>query len=127
MRIRTVTGTVAQDPEEVPDAPRGASVRFTVVERTGAYLRGDWVAHPTPTTHHVEVPFPLSTAAASTLARGTEVILVGKEHTELRAAGGAQVEVRMVRADYLGVLLSAGQRVSVEPTGTTGSWWPADY
>ena len=56
MSTRTITGNLAGDPEVV----KAGSVSITklrVIENTGEYRGGKFVAHDTPTSHFVEARF----------------------------------------------------------------------
>jgi single-strand DNA-binding protein len=105
MSTRTITGNLAADPEVV----KAGSVSITkvrVIENTGEYRGGKFVAHDTPTSHFVEARFELGENAAATLHKGDAVIVVGKEHTNSWGDEGAKQYGRVIEADAIGVDLS---------------------
>lgn len=106
MSTRTITGNLAADPEVV----KAGSVSITklrVIENTGEYRGGKFVAHDTPTSHFVEARFELGENAAATLHKGDAVIVVGKEHSNSwEDKEGAKQFGRVIDADNIGVDLS---------------------
>jgi Single-stranded DNA-binding protein len=106
MSTRTITGNLAADPEVV----KAGSVSITklrVIENTGEYRGGKFVAHDTPTSHFVEARFELGENAAATLHKGDAVIIVGKEHSNSwEDKEGAKQFGRVIDADNIGVDLS---------------------
>lgn len=106
MSTRTITGNLAADPEVV----KAGSVNITklrVIENTGEYRGGKFVAHDTPTSHFVEARFELGENAAATLSKGDAVIVVGKEHsTSWEDKEGAKQYGRVIDADAIGADLS---------------------
>ena len=116
MSTRTITGNLAADPEVV----KAGSVSITklrVIENTGEYRGGKFVAHDTPTSHFVEARFELGENAAASLNKGDAVIVVGKEHSNSweDKEGGKQYG-RVIDADTIGVDLS---RATAAATRTT--------
>lgn len=106
MSARTITGNLAADPEVV-QAGTVNITKLRVIENTGEYRQGKFVAHDTPTSHFVEARFELGENAATTLHNGDAVIVVGKEHTNSweDKAGGTQYG-RVIDADAIGVDIS---------------------
>ena len=106
MSTRTITGNLAADPEVV----KAGSVSITklrVIENTGEYRGGEFVAHDTPTSHFVEARFELGENAAASLHKGDAVIVVGKEHTNSwEDKDGAKQFGRVIDADSIGADLS---------------------
>ena len=106
MSTRTITGNLAADPEVV----KAGSVSITklrVIENTGEYRGGKFVAHDTPTSHFVEARFELGENAAATLHKGDAVIVVGKEHSNSwEDKEGAKQFGRVIDADAIGADLS---------------------
>ncbi len=106
MSTRTITGNLAADPEVV----KAGSVSITklrVIENTGEYRGGKFVAHDTPTSHFVEARFELGENAAASLHKGDAVIIVGKEHSNSwEDKEGAKQFGRVIDADNIGVDLS---------------------
>ncbi len=106
MSTRTITGNLAADPEVV----KAGSVSITklrVIENTGEYRGGKFVAHDTPTSHFVEARFELGENAAATLHKGDAVIVVGKEHSNSwEDKDGAKQFGRVIDADAIGADLS---------------------
>ena len=106
MSTRTITGNLAADPEVV----KAGSVSITklrVIENTGEYRGGKFVAHDTPTSHFVEARFELGENAAASLHKGDAVIVVGKEHSNSwEDKEGAKQFGRVIDADAIGVDLS---------------------
>ena len=106
MSTRTITGNLAADPEVV----KAGSVSITklrVIENTGEYRGGKFVAHDTPTSHFVEARFELGENAAASLHKGDAVIVVGKEHSNSwDDKEGAKQYGRVIDADTIGVDLS---------------------
>ena len=106
MSTRTITGNLAADPEVV----KAGSVSITklrVIENTGEYRGGKFVAHDTPTSHFVEARFELGENAAASLHKGDAVIIVGKEHSNSwEDKEGAKQYGRVIDADTIGVDLS---------------------
>ena len=106
MSTRTITGNLAADPEVV----KAGSVSITklrVIENTGEYRSGKFVAHDTPTSHFVEARFELGENAAATLHKGDAVIVVGKEHSNSwEDKDGAKQFGRVIDADAIGADLS---------------------
>ncbi|WP_166789975.1 single-stranded DNA-binding protein [Cryobacterium sp. TMT1-2-2] len=81
MTKRTIIGNLALDPEVVT----AGSIQITklrVIENTGEYRGGKWLAHAAATTHFVEAKFELGQNVAATLHKGDRVIVVGREHTD---------------------------------------------
>jgi len=81
MTTRTITGNLATDPEVIT----AGSIQITklrVIENTGEYRSGKWLAHDTATTHFVQAKFELGQNVAASLHKGDAVIVVGREHTE---------------------------------------------
>lgn len=110
MSTRTITGNLAADPEVV-QAGNVSITKFRVIENTGEYRGGKFVAHDNPTTHFVEARFELGDNAAATLQKGTAVIVVGKEHTNSWEKDGATQYGRVIAADSIGVDLSRATAV----------------
>ena len=106
MSTRTITGNLAADPEVV----KAGSVSITklrVIENTGEYRGGKFVAHDTPTSHFVEARFELGENAAASLHKGDAVIVVGKEHSNSwEDKDGAKQFGRVIDADAIGADLS---------------------
>ena len=105
MSTRTITGNLAADPEVV----KAGSVSITklrVIENTGEYRGGKFIAHDTPTSHFVEARFELGENAAGSLHRGDAVIIVGKEHSNSWDKEGGKQYGRVIDADTIGVDLS---------------------
>jgi single-strand DNA-binding protein len=106
MSSRTITGNLAADPEVV----KAGSVSITklrVIENTGEYRGGKFVAHDTPTSHFVEARFELGENAAASLHKGDAVIVVGKEHSNSwEDKDGAKQFGRVIDADSIGADLS---------------------
>jgi single-strand DNA-binding protein len=110
MSTRTIAGNLAADPEVV-QAGNVSITKFRVIENTGEYRGGKFVAHDNPTTHFVEARFELGENAAATLQKGTAVIVVGKEHTNSWGDEGAKQYGRVIDADNIGVDLSRATAV----------------
>jgi len=105
MSTRTITGNLAADPEVV----KAGSVSITklrVIENTGEYRGGKFIAHDTPTSHFVEARFELGENAAGSLHKGDAVIIVGKEHSNSWDKEGGKQYGRVIDADTIGVDLS---------------------
>lgn len=106
MSVRTITGNLAADPEVV----QAGSIQITklrVIENTGEYRGGKFVAHDTPTSHFVEARFELGENAAASLHKGDAVIVVGKEHSNSwEDKDGAKQFGRVIDADSIGADLS---------------------
>ena len=88
-----LSAALAGDPEVV----KAGSVSITklrVIENTGEYRGGKFVAHDTPTSHFVEARFELGENAAESPHKGDAVIVVGKQYG------------RVIDADTIGVDLS---------------------
>ena len=101
MATRTITGNLAADPEAV-QAGQVNITRFRVVENTGEYRQGKFVAHDTPTTHFVEARFELGENALASLHKGDAVIVVGREHTNSWGDEGSRQYGRVIDADSIG-------------------------
>ncbi|MGE3449613.1 MAG: single-stranded DNA-binding protein [Microbacteriaceae bacterium] len=110
MSARTITGNLAADPEVV-QAGNVSITKFRVIENTGEYRGGKFVAHDNPTTHFVEARFELGENAAATLQKGTAVIVVGKEHTNSWGDEGAKQYGRVIDAHNIGVDLGRATAV----------------
>ncbi len=120
MATRTITGNLATDPEVV----KAGSIEITklrVIENTGEYRNGKFVAHETPTAHFVEARFELGQNVAATLHKGDAVIVVGKEHTNSWEKDGEAQYGRVINADAIGADLSRAvaqiRRVTTEDDG----------
>lgn len=106
MSARTITGNLAADPEVV-QAGNVSITKLRVIENTGEYRGGKFVAHDTPTSHFVEARFELGENAAASLHKGDAVIVVGKEHSNSwEDKEGAKQYGRVIDADTIGVDLS---------------------
>lgn len=70
---RTITGNLAAD-VDVIQAGSISITKFRVVENTGEYRAGTFVAHPAATTHFVEAKFELGENAPATLRKRDAVI-----------------------------------------------------
>jgi single-strand DNA-binding protein len=105
MSTRTIIGNLAADPEVV-QAGTIQITKLRVIENTGEYRQGKWLAHPDPTTHFVESRFEAGENAAATLHKGDAVIVVGREHTNSWGDEGAKQYGRVIEADNIGVDLS---------------------
>ncbi|PPH34163.1 hypothetical protein [Rathayibacter rathayi] len=70
MSTRTITGSLAADPEAVR-AGRVQIVKLRVIENTGEYRAGEWTPHEAPTTHVVEAKFELGEHMLASLHRET--------------------------------------------------------
>ena len=105
MSTRTITGNLAADPEVV-NAGSVSITKLRVIENTGEYRGGKFVAHDTPTSHFVEARFELGENAAGSLHRGDAVIIVGKEHSNSWDKEGGKQYGRVIDADTIGVDLS---------------------
>jgi len=112
MSTRTITGNLAADPEVV-QAGNVSITKFRVIENTGEYRGGKFVAHDNPTTHFVEARFELGGNAATSLHKGDAVIVVGREHTEAWEKDGVSQYGRVIDADSIGASLA---RATVEIT-----------
>src|SRR3954447_24231972 len=66
MSTRTITGNLAADPEVVKAGPVSIT-KLRVIENTGEYRGGKFVAHYPPTSHFVEARFELGENAAASL------------------------------------------------------------
>jgi single-strand DNA-binding protein len=97
----TITGNLASDPELV-QAGSITITKFTVLENTGEYRAGKWVAHPDPLRHFVEAKFELGENSAASLKKGTAVIVVGREHATSWGEGEDKKYGRVVEADHIG-------------------------
>jgi single-stranded DNA-binding protein len=107
MSTRTITGRLAADPV-VQKAGRMDITKFTVMENTGRYRAGEWVADDAATPHHVEAKFELGTAAAG-LHKGDLVIVVGYERTNTWTKDGAVQYKRVIEADQIGTSITNGR------------------
>lgn len=106
MATRTITGNLAADPEVV-SAGNVSITKLRVLENTGEYRGGKFVAHDTPTAHFVEARFELGENAAASLHKGDAVIVVGKEHSNSwEDKEGAKQYGRVINADAIGVDLN---------------------
>lgn len=122
MSTRTVTGRLAAEPI-VQTAGRVDITRLIVMENTGRYRQGAWVADDTPTAHQVEAKFELGAAAAQ-LRQGQEVIVVGNERTtSWQKDGEARQYRRVITADHIAVSLSRPRVPS--PAAEQGAARPA--
>jgi single-stranded DNA-binding protein len=101
MSTRTVTGRLASD-ATVQKAGRMEITKFTLMENTGRYRSGEWVADDAATPHHVEAKFELGTAAAQ-LRKGDQVIVIGFERTNTWDKDGTAQFRRVVEADQIAV------------------------
>lgn len=127
MALITFSGIVDADPALVDSRwPYGAIARFTVVEHTGRYGKGDWVEYGLPTRRIVETDVQSAERTAATLKAGCHVMVTVREHTERRAIGGVEQLVSVVRSVRVGVLITLEQDVRVERNDASGSWWPSD-
>jgi single-stranded DNA-binding protein len=107
MSTRTITGRLAADPV-VQKAGRMDITKFTVMENTGRYRAGEWVADDAATPHHVEAKFELGAAAAG-LHKGDLVIVVGYERTNTWTKDGAAQYKRVIEADQIGTSITNGR------------------
>ena len=101
MTTRTIIGNLALDPEVVT----AGSIQITklrVIENTGEYRGGKWLAHDAATTHFVEAKFELGQNVAVTLHKGDPVIVVGREHTDSWGDDQARQYGRVIDADNIG-------------------------
>lgn len=105
MSARTITGNLAADPEVV-QAGNISITKLRVIENTGEYRGGKFVAHDTPTSHFVEARFELGVNAAASLHKGDAVIVVGKEHSNSWDDKEGAKQYGRVDADTIGVDLS---------------------
>lgn len=105
MSTRTITGNLAED-VTVVQAGSIPITKFRVIENTGEYRQGKWVAHPASTTHFIEAKFELGENAAATLHSGDPVIVVGDEHTNSWGEEGAKQYGRVIEARFIGVDLN---------------------
>lgn len=106
MNTRTITGNLAADPEVVTAGTVNIT-KFRVIENTGEYRGGKFVAHDTPTSHLIEARFELGDNAAATLHKGDAVIVLGKEHTNSwEDKDGGKQYGRVIDADAIGADLS---------------------
>ncbi|MGV8970693.1 MAG: single-stranded DNA-binding protein [Rhodoglobus sp.] len=101
---RTITGNLASD-VDVTKAGSITITKFRVIENTGEYRAGKFVAHPDATTHFIEAKFELGENAA-TLHKGDAVIVVGREHTATWGEEGSKKYGRVIEADNIGADLS---------------------
>ncbi|WP_035880110.1 single-stranded DNA-binding protein [Cryobacterium sp. MLB-32] len=101
MTTRTVTGNLAADPEVVT-AGTIQITKLRVIENTGEYRSGKWLAHDAATTHFVQAKFELGQNVAVTLHKGDAVIVVGREHTESWGDDDARQYGRVIDADNIG-------------------------
>ena len=105
MSTRTITGNLATDPEVV----QAGSIHITklrVIENTGEYRQGKWVAHADTKTNFVEAKFELGENTAASLHKGDPVVIVGDEHTNSWGEGGAKQYGRVIDARTVAVDLS---------------------
>jgi single-stranded DNA-binding protein len=80
--------------------------KFTVMENTERYRKGEWVADDAATPHHIEAKFELGAAAAQ-LRKGEEVIVVGYERTNSWQKDGEERQYkRVIEADQIGASLT---------------------
>ncbi|NQX37072.1 single-stranded DNA-binding protein [Herbiconiux sp. VKM Ac-2851] len=114
MSTRTITGNLAADPEAVT-AGTIEIVSFRVIENTGDYRRGEWVAHDTPTTHRIQARFELGQNALASLNKGDAVIVIGSEHTESWGEDTNRHYGRIIDAQHIGLDLA---RAKAGPTIT---------
>jgi single-strand DNA-binding protein len=112
MGTRTITGHLAADPESV-QAGKVTIVKFRVIENTGENRGGTFVEHDTPTTHFVEAKFELGDNVAASLSKGSEVIVVGREHTNAWGDDDQKQYGRVIDADHVGASL---RRATVQIT-----------
>ncbi|RFA17722.1 single-stranded DNA-binding protein, partial [Subtercola boreus] len=98
MSTRTIVGNLAADPQAV-QAGRVQIVKLRVVQDTGEYRQGGWVAHDDATTHFVEAKFQLGENILATLHKGDAVIVVGYEHTVSWGEGENKRYGRVIDAD----------------------------
>jgi single-stranded DNA-binding protein len=125
MSTRTITGRLAADPV-VQKAGRMDITKFTVMENTGRYRAGEWVADDAATPHHVEAKFELGAAAAG-LHKGDLVIVVGYERTNTWTKDGAAQYKRVIEADQIGTSITNGRngtRNTTEPLTPRDGKWP---
>lgn len=97
MSTRIIIGNLAADPEAAT-AGKATLAKFTVIENTGEYRKGEFVADDTPTSHHVEAWFDLGVNVLASLVKGTRVVVVGAEHTESYNKDGQTVFRRILKA-----------------------------
>ncbi len=97
MSIRTIIGNLAADPEAVT-AGKATLAKFTVIENTGEYRKGEFVADDTATNHYVEAWFDLGQNVLASLVKGTRVVVFGAEHTESYDKDGQPVYRRILKA-----------------------------
>lgn len=120
MSIRTIIGNLAADPEVV-QAGNVQITKIRVIENTGEYRRGGYIAHETPTTHFVSARFELGDSVAASLHKGDAVIVVGREHTESWGPEGDRQYGRVIEADRIGADLSRAvvqvRRITREDNG----------
>ena len=107
MSTRTITGRLAAEPV-VQKAGRVDITKFTVMENTGRYRAGEWVADDAATPHHIEAKFELGEAAV-TLHKGDLVIVVGYERTNTWTKDGATQYKRVIEADQIGTSITNGR------------------
>jgi single-strand DNA-binding protein len=116
MSTRTITGNLAADPEVV-QAGSISITKLRVIENTGEYRQGKWIAHADATTHFVEAKFELGENTAATLHKGDPVIVIGDEHTSSWGEEGAKQYGRVIEARNIGVDLNRAI-AQVHRTGT---------
>jgi single-strand DNA-binding protein len=105
MATRTITGNLGAD-TEIIQAGSITITKFRVIENTGEYRQGAWVAHPDPTTHFIEAKFELGDNAAATLHKGDAVIVIGDEHTNSWGEEDVKQYGRVIQARHIGVDLT---------------------
>jgi len=102
---RTIIGNLADDPTIV-EAGQINITKFRVIENTGEYRKGQWVADAAATTHYVEAKFDLGEHAAVTLKKGSAAIVYGTEHTSSWGPEGDKKYGRVIKAIAIGAELS---------------------
>ncbi|SDZ48313.1 single-stranded DNA-binding protein [Herbiconiux ginsengi] len=105
MSTRTITGNLPADPEQITVGSIQIT-KFRVIENTGDYWRGEWVAHDTPTTHFVEARFELGQNALGSLNKGDAVIVIGAEHTKSWGDDTNRQYGRVLQAHHIGLDLA---------------------
>ncbi|MFD1716049.1 single-stranded DNA-binding protein [Amnibacterium flavum] len=104
MTTRTITGHLATDPEAV-QAGKIRIAKLRVIENTGEYRKGEWVAHE-PTTHFIDAKFELADNTLTSLHKGDPVIVIGQEHTITWDKDGHKQHGRVIDADAIGINLA---------------------
>jgi single-strand DNA-binding protein len=105
MSTRTITGNLAEDPV-VQQAGNVSITKLRVIENTGEYRDGKWVAHDVPTTHFVEAKFELGENIAASLHKGDGVVVVGRESSWTSGEGDTRKYGRTINAEFVGADLN---------------------